>query len=283
MLSIRCFDPGLDSLRCCDLMAHASLRPLCVTIKTRFTMKHILTVLAVLSLIPAITVAENTDEAALSTTPVQQDAKWAVKWWMPRHEEKIKQRKDMDNKVDLVFIGDSITHAFDNKGKKEWAEYYAPRKAINLGFSGDRTEHVLWRLQNGAVDDIDPKLTIIMIGTNNCGHRNEKPEYTAKGIKAILDTVQEKLPNSKILLLAIFPRGATKDDPKRQLNDATNEIIKAYADGEKIHWLDINHVFLTEDGALEKSVMRDRLHPNSGQYKVWAEAMEPSVKKLMGE
>jgi beta-glucosidase len=256
------------------------------TAKMRMIMKRLLSWCIVFTLNPFMLSAEEAvavDVNALSTTPVVQDAQWAVKWWMPRHEAKIQQRKEMDNKVDLLFIGDSITHAFDDKGKDVWVKYYAPRRALNLGFSGDRTEHVLWRLQNGAIDDIDPKLAIVMIGTNNTGHRDEDPENTAKGVKAILDTLNEKLPNTRILLLAIFPRGPNPENPKRKLNDEANQIIKTFADGKTIHWLNINDVFLTEDGVLEKSVMKDLLHPNADQYEKWAEAMEPKVKELMGE
>ena len=123
----------------------------------------------------------------ISTTACVQTAKWAVKWWKPRHEEKLALKENM-GQVDLVFLGDSITHAWDNCGKKTWDQYYAKRHALNLGFSGDRTEHVLWRLENGAVEGINPKLLVLMIGTNNAGHREEPSKFTAIGIKAISDT-----------------------------------------------------------------------------------------------
>lgn len=85
-------------------------------------------------------------------------------WWMPRHQA-VLDRVSQGN-VDLLMIGDSITHGWENSGKAVWDQYYAPRNAANLGFGGDRTEHVLWRLQNGEVDNIDPKLAVLMIGTN---------------------------------------------------------------------------------------------------------------------
>ena len=221
-------------------------------------------------------------EDKLSTTPAVQTAKWAVKWWMPRHKQKLEEKKKL-GKVDLVFLGDSITHAWDNKGKKIWNEYYAKRNALNIGFSGDRTEHVLWRLQNGAVEGIEPKLLVLMIGTNNAGHRKEKSELTAKGIKAILDDLKVRLPKTKVLMLAIFPRGKDDNDPLRKLNMETNKIIKTYADGKRVHWFDFNSKFLDENRVLQKTVMRDLLHPNPDQYKVWAETIEPKVKELMGE
>ncbi|MGJ8679519.1 GDSL-type esterase/lipase family protein [Paraglaciecola sp.] len=216
----------------------------------------------------------------LSIQPDVQTAEWAVKWWKPRHQEKL-QLKEQMKQVDLVFLGDSITHAWDKKGKEVWQQRYAPLNALNIGFSGDRTEHVLWRLQHGAVDGIDPKLLVLMIGTNNTGHRQDKPEDTALGIQHILDLLETKLPNTKILLLAVFPRGATEDDPLRQINTKVNQIIKNYHDGKRIHYLDINFVFLDEKGNLSPAVMKDLLHPNKDQYKVWAEAIEPKVSALM--
>jgi len=245
-------------------------------------MKNILLPACIFLLCASCTVVK---EQPLSIQPKSiqaqiQNAEWSKKWWMPRHKEKLAHKKEL-GKVDLVLLGDSITHAFDNKGKQVWMQYYQPRNALNIGFSGDRTENVLWRLQNGAVDDIDPKLLVLMIGTNNTGHRQDKPEDIALGIKAILDDLAQRLPNTKVLLLAIFPRGETSDDPLRMINDDTNKIIKNYHDGESIHYLDINRIFLDKSGVLSKSVMKDLLHPNKDQYEKWAEAMEPSIQRLM--
>ena len=217
----------------------------------------------------------------LSIMPGEQTAEWAVKWWMPRHEAKLAQRKAM-KKVDLLMIGDSITHAWEDKGLETWNKYYANRNALNLGFSGDRTEHVIWRFQNGAIDDISPKLAVIMIGTNNTGHRKENPRHTALGINRIIDEIKMRLPSTKILLLDIFPRGSDKENEFRKINSEVNEIIKNYADDEsEIFFLSIGDKFLQEDGTLPKSIMPDLLHPNSQGYEIWAEAMEPTIQKLL--
>ncbi|MEC8861772.1 MAG: GDSL-type esterase/lipase family protein, partial [Planctomycetota bacterium] len=157
------------------------------------------------------------------------------------------------------------------------------RKALNLGFSGDRTENVLWRLQHGAVEEISPKLAVIMIGTNNTGHRQDPPKETSAGIQAIVGELMKQLPDTKILLLAIFPRGEKPDDRLRKNNDGINEIIAGYADYEKVFFLDINDKFLTQDGTLPKSIMPDLLHPNDKGYAIWAETIEPTIAKLMGE
>jgi len=219
-------------------------------------------------------------EQPLSVQANVQTAEWSKNWWMPRHKEKLAIKEQMST-VDLVFLGDSITHAFDNKGLAIWQQYYAPRNALNIGFSGDRTENVLWRLEHGAVDGIAPKLLVLMIGTNNTGHRQDKPEDTALGIKTIIETLEQKLPDTKVLLLGIFPRGATQDNPLRKINDDTNKIIKDYHDGERVYYLDINDIFLDDNGGLSKAVMKDLLHPNKDQYKHWAEAIEPQIIALM--
>jgi len=186
--------------------------------------------------------------------------------------------------VDLVLIGDSITHAWDNRRKAgaTWDKYYAKRNALNLGFSGDRTEHVIWRLQHGAVDGISPKLAVIMIGTNNAGRR-EKSEHTAMGVNVILQELKKRLPKTKVLLLAIFPRGKDDNDPLRKLNMGTNKIIKGYADNKRVFFMDINAEFLDKDRVLSKSIMPDLLHPNGKGYEIWAKAIEPKVKQFMGE
>jgi len=218
----------------------------------------------------------------LSVVPQPQTADWAQQWWGKRHEEKLKEKASR-GKIDLLMIGDSITHGWEDPGKSTWEKYYAKRNALNLGYSGDRTEQVLWRLENGEVDQITPRLAVIMIGTNNAGHRQEKPEDTAAGIKAIVQDLRKRLPDMKILLLAIFPRGEKPADPLRQLNVATNQIIQSLADDQHVFFLDINDQFLTDDGTLPADIMPDYLHPNPKGYELWAAAMEPQIRKLMGE
>lgn len=214
--------------------------------------------------------------------PEVQTAAWAVKWWQPRHEQKLKDLKEQKT-VDLLMIGDSITHSWENAGKPVWDKYYAPRNAFNIGFSGDRTEQVLWRFDHGEIDGIDPKLAIIMIGTNNTGHRQDDPAHTAAGIQAIVKRLRKKLPSTKVLLLAIFPRGAQAGDRLRKINDAINEKISKLADDKHVFYLDINRKFLQDDGTLSKSIMPDLLHPNREGYELWAKAMEPKIVQLMGE
>ncbi len=200
-------------------------------------------------------------------------------WWQKRHEAKLNEKKQF-KKIDLLLIGDSITHGWE--GQKElWEKYFQPRNAFNIGYSGDRTEHVLWRLENGEIDGFEPQLIVIMIGTNNTGHRKDPPAQTAAGIRAIVDKLGEKLPQSKILLLGVFPRGATADDELRKINLGINEIIRDFQDGKRIYYQDIDQVFLDDRGNLPKEIMPDFLHPNAEGYRLWAEAIEPTLKQLM--
>lgn len=201
-------------------------------------------------------------------------------WWPKRHQKVLNEIAA--GPVDLICIGDSITHGWENKGKAVWDQYYAPRNAVNMGFSGDRTQHVLWRLQNGEVEGIRPKLAILMIGTNNSNRQDNTAEEIADGIKAVCAELRTRLPKTKILILGIFPRG-DKPSPQRDKNAAASEMASKIADGKYIYYLNINDKFLTADGTLPRDVMPDVLHPNEKGYQIWAEAVEPTVKKLMGE
>ncbi len=218
------------------------------------------------------------DYKTVSVTPSMLNEAWSIDWWLPRHEQKLEYIKE--HKVDLVFIGDSITHGWETGGFNIWNKYYGNRHSLDLGFSGDRTENVLWRLQHGEVAGINPKVVVLLIGTNNTGHRYENPETTAIGIKCNIDELQQRLPNTKILLLAIFPRDEKPDGVMRQINNKVNVIISAYADNKKIFFLDINSKFLGENGVLSKDIMPDFLHPNEKGYEILAKAMEPMLVKL---
>lgn len=200
--------------------------------------------------------------------------------WQRRHQ-KINDRANQGD-VDLIFIGDSITHGWEgDAGKAVWDKFYGSRKAMNAGIGGDRTQHVLWRLDNGNIDGIKPKLAVLMIGTNNSG--SDTPDDIAAGITAIVQKLRTKLPETKVLVLGIFPRGPNADDPKRQVNVATNNIIKSLDDGKSVFYLDISDKFLNDDGTLERQIMPDLLHLSKQGYEIWAESIEPNVAELMRE
>ena len=153
---------------------------------------------------------------------------------------------------------------------------------MNLGFSGDRTEHVLWRLFNGEFDTAKPKVLVLLIGTNNTGHKKQDPAETASGIQRIIGIVSDRSPQTKILLVGVFPRGAGEDDPMRQINDKVNARIATLADGERIQFLDLGKHFAAADGTLPKDLLPDQLHLTPAGYAIWATAMEKSLAKMGG-
>lgn len=214
--------------------------------------------------------------AATTTEPVARPDDW----WQERNaavNERVKQ-----GNVDLLFIGDSINHGWDGAGKPVWDEYYADRNVVNMGFSGDRTQHVLWRLENGHLDGITPKAAFIMIGTNN--HRDNTATEIAEGVNAIVAKLRGTLPEMRIVLLAIFPRTDVEEEIQKKLEEATALVAKAATADPMVEFLDINRVFLDRNGALMvEETMPDKLHPNLRGYELWAHAIEPTVARLLGE
>lgn len=211
-------------------------------------------------------------QAPPSTAPVPREDDW----WTQRHAASVERAKQGD--VDLLFLGDSITQGWNDN--ETWKTHYGARKAANFGFSGDRTQHVLWRLENGEIDGIKPRGIVLMIGTNNAGA--DSADDIAQGITAIVSLLREKLPESNILLLGVFPRGETPN-PDREKLDAVNARVARLDDGGKVHFLDIGPSFLEADGTIRKEVMPDFLHLSDEGYKRWANAIEPAVKHLLGE
>lgn len=217
-----------------------------------------------------------------SNIAVQSVSRMGEKWCADRHEQKLAQEKQ--GPVDLVFLGDSITHNWEGPGREVWAKYYGNRNAINLGYGADRTEHVIWRItEGGELDGISPKLVILMIGTNNVGHHSSTPAQTVEGIKKILEIIGEKAPQAKVLLLAVFPRSENPTDDLRVKVNEINTGLPALADGQRVFFLDFGKKFLAEDGTLPKEMMGDRLHPGPAGYEIWAEEVEPFVKKYVDE
>ena len=201
------------------------------------------------------------------------------KWWKARHEAKNKLAHEA--KHDLLFIGDSITQGWENKGKATWNKHYANRKALNLGFSGDRTEHVLYRLNHGNLRGQQrAKVAVVMIGTNNTGHHKQDPSETADGISRIVSDIRARCRETQILLLGVFPRGEKPNHPLRKINIEINKRIAKLGDSERVHFLDIGDIFLDEDGVISKKIMPDSLHLTPEGYQLWADAIEPKLKEL---
>ena len=224
------------------------------------------------------------DNAAIK--PVPREGSWMNKF--ATINEQVKWNSDSQ----LIFVGDSITD-FWSRYLNLWDQYFGQYKPINAGISGDRTQHVLWRLEHGNVDGIHPKVAVVMIGTNNSNKDDFTAEQIAEGIEAIVCTLRTKLPDTKILLLAIFPRGddqQRKDktqnavfNPQWAKNDKASLLASRLADGKTIVYLDINKNFLDDKGVMTREIMPDLLHPAEKGYRIWAKSMLPTLEKMMAE
>ena len=224
-------------------------------------------------------------EAADSTVAQVPVAEWTRSWWMPRFEAK--RALANGGGYDVVFIGDSITQGWEGRGKRVGQERFESPgcRALNCGFDGDRTEHVLWRLLYGQLGSLRPKAFVVMVGTNNTGHHDlqeETPIDTIAGIRAIVRWLADTYPESRVVLHPIFPRGETVRDARRMRNDAVNEKISALADGRRVAWCDFNARLVAEDGSLSKEMMPDLLHPGEEGYRIWADALKPYLDWALG-
>lgn len=200
--------------------------------------------------------------------------------FLSQHESFLKRGKE--GPIGVLFLGDSITAGWNGSGKQVWAKTYGTMQAANFGIGGDRTQHVLWRIANGELDGISPKVLVLMIGTNNIGN---SAEDILKGDEKIISEIHAKLPTTKLLLLGIFPRGADPKDPKvkgmREKIAIVNQSLAKLDDGKLTRYLDIGPKFLDGEGVLAKEIMPDALHPNGKGYEIWAEAMQPLLQEMM--
>ncbi len=202
--------------------------------------------------------------------------------WKDRQKLLNTRAAEAGEKAKVIFIGDSITQGWEGEGKEVWAKYYAQRGAVNLGIGGDRTQHVLWRLDNGNLEGLKPKAAVLMIGTNNSNGEDNTPEQIADGITAIVKKLRLKLPDTKILLLAIFPRSENFSAQRGKLA-MINQVIRRQADGRNVLWVDFGHRFLNDDGTMPRSLMPDYLHLSAPGYEIWAEAIEDQLSGILGD
>lgn len=234
------------------------------------SLARLFTLCAAMTIVPAsIAVAQH---SAVDPTPRESE------WWTARHESFVERARR--GEVDIVFIGDSITQGWEGAGKQVWEKYYGRRKVMNLGISGDRTQHVLWRLDNGNLEGITPKAAVIMIGTNN--HRDNSAKEIGEGIVAIVQKLRDRLPEMRILLLAIFPRGEKPNEWREKLAEASRIAARTVA-STKVHYLDIGSGFLNSDGTISKEIMPDFLHLSPEGYEIWASAIEQKLAELLAQ
>ncbi len=205
-----------------------------------------------------------------------------------RHEQKV--ATVASQKFDLIMIGNSITNNFEKPAYQPvWEQFYAPRHALNLGFSGYRTENILWNLEHGELKGQSPKVVTLEIGTNNIDEKNYPTRHTAGqlagGIAAIVQLLLEKLPDTKILLLRSFPGSYDGPNPTshRMILNRASDIVARLADNKHVFYCDVNHVFMNLDGSIRQDMMPDWLHPSPEGAMAWARAMEPLLSQLMGD
>ena len=205
-----------------------------------------------------------------------------------RHAEKLELVAK--KKFDLIMIGNSITNNFEKpEYQPVWNQFFAPRNALNLGFSGYRTENIIWNIQNGEIEGQSPKCVVLEIGTNNVDEKNYPTRHTAGqlagGIAAIVNLLRQKLPDTKIIVLRCFPGcyGGPNPTSHRAILERASDIVSRLADGKHIFYCDVNHVFLNPDGSINRAAMPDWLHPGPSGAKAWVQAMEPMLSELMGD
>jgi beta-glucosidase len=204
-------------------------------------------------------------------------------WWFARQAEKIGLMSKGD--IDLLMVGDSITHNYENEkvGLKVWEKYFVPLKAINLGFGGDRTEHVLWRLDHLPVMKVAPKAAVLLIGTNNICWGSDTPKQAAEGVQAIARKLKVIYPDMNVLVLGVLPRRRNLDHPHRkQINELNSYLPELLKDMKGVKFLDIGPAFLNEDGYLSEEMMPDTTHPSEKGHEVWSKAIEPELKRMLG-
>jgi lysophospholipase L1-like esterase len=197
--------------------------------------------------------------------------------WIKRHDGFVAIAKS--GNVDVLFLGDSITDGWRGKnGKAVWDKAFGDLKPANFGIGGDRTQHVLWRIQNGELDGIKPKVAVLMIGTNNTG--SDSAEQIAAGVTAIVKTIHDKSPKTSVLLLAVFPRGKMIPNPGNTKIVEINKIIAKLDNKKDVVYLDIGEKFM-KDGQIPVSIMPDFLHLSQDGYQIWADAITPTLKNML--
>jgi lysophospholipase L1-like esterase len=213
----------------------------------------------------------------------------ADRLFLPAHKDLLKKAKA--GHIDVYFLGDSITrrwHANDYpKLRENWKKNFFGWNAANFGWGADGTQNVLWRLQHGELDDVNPKVVVLMIGTNNVGELNPEEDHSvdvpriAAGIEAILKLIREKAPRAKVVLMGITPRN-DKGPAYTRTIDEINKRIAKLADGKQVRYLYINDRLAGDDGMLFEGVTVDGLHLSARGYQIWADALKPILTEWLG-
>jgi lysophospholipase L1-like esterase len=210
--------------------------------------------------------------------------------FLPGHQQLLEKARK--GGIDIYFLGDSITRRWqgtDDQHKPNWDANFWGWNAANFGWGGDTTQNVIWRLLNGELDGVNPKVIVLMIGTNNVGTtvRKEDDAFAddvARGVRRILDLCREKAPQAVIVLTGITPRNddARQDTAQMPTINKINERISKFADVKVIRYININDKLADNDGKLFEGMTRDNLHLVAKGYQVWADALKPILTELLG-
>ena len=253
-------------------------------------MKHLLTIgAAAMLLLPAECVAADSPVSAASrmesrtNDPKRDPGLFGDYWWANRFLSRSRLVEGFKGKtVDVVLFGDSIMHFWEWKHPKSWAKFTKGRTVLNLGYGGDKTQNLLWRMEHGELDGYTAKCIVLMIGTNNNSANDSDPAAVAEGVKKVIAGIRSRQPKAKLILHPIFPRGCSADSTKhaaaRRRNDKTNDLLRKFAeeDGD-IVYVDFNDNLLDESGWVPKSLMADEIHPTDAGYDVWMDALAPHL------
>jgi lysophospholipase L1-like esterase len=192
-----------------------------------------------------------------------------------RHEDmQVKLNRFAGKHADIIFDGDSIMNRWKTTGKATWNRRYAGITA-DFGIEGDHVENILWRVEHGQVDKIDPKVVVLMIGTNNSGQNSA--DEIADGIKKLVTEYEQRCPHAHIILMGIFPRGKSPDDGGRRKVGAVNARIKSLDDDHWVTFIDIGPQLVNPDGTISPDMMPDFVHPTAKGYEIWADAIQPTI------
>lgn len=201
----------------------------------------------------------------------------SVAEWNAKHARDVAEANAGD--AGLIFVGDSIIEGASEQ--EVWTDAFGRYQSANFGIGGDKTQNVLWRLENGGIGNLRPKAVILLVGVNNFGHDDDTAHDVFRGIKAIVEKLRDAFPKAKIMVCGIFPFGETPDAQYRQRVKDANAEASSLHDGEHVFFVDIGHRFLESDGTISPEVMGDFLHPTMEGYRRWTAAIAPTIHEWM--
>lgn len=233
------------------------------------------------------------DRVPLAALPL---SRMETGWWRARHQEKLAEIRM--RRVDLIWLGDSITQDWEGRGPPDWQDFapvwqrfYGDRNAVNLGFKGDNTGHLLWRMANGEIDGIQPKAAVVLIGANNMGRVHWSAPQTIAGINAVVDNLRLRLPTTQVLLLAVLPSVRSKW-VTRTTEEINRGLAARYGGGAvaDVTYMNLGGLFM-RDGQVDRAAFYDDLldpadpplHPTAAAQTRMAEAIEPVLAAMLGD